>query len=839
MYSAKDLLVNLFVLLVIQPCFSIDSITANQTLEDGEFLISQGKIFQLGFFSPGSSGNRYIGVWYYKFPEQNVVWVANRDSPMINTSGVLAVDKTGQLVLFYRETPQVSIWSSNISLSGDNNNSAKLLDTGNLVLFKNTFSKKNFLWQGFDHPTDTYLPQMKIGYNKRTRKNTFITSWKSPENPEPGQYSYTLDVNGSVPQLFIYDGLKPLMRMGPWNGITYSGVPEYVVGDIDKISKLHYINNEEEVSTYYIVNDTRIITRFVLNDRGVAERLNWNSESQKWEASWTAPDGQCDTYANCGAFSTCNSFRVADQGCDCLPGYKDKSKGDSPTNSFEGCVRKPEALVCRNGEGFKKVSEVKVPDTINAQLRSDLGIKACNDFCLKNCSCTAYATANITNNIGCLTWYGELVDIREFSDGGQDLYLRVDHGELAKDSKKRILKVLLPVVFVIMLILVLAYWLLWNKKKRERENRNGELSNYFENDDVAFMERYSDVHATNERGTNSTEVHCFSLSTIIAATDNFSFSRKLGEGGFGTVYKGQLCGGHDIAVKRLSITSNQGLEEFRNEILLIAKLQHRNLVRLLGYCIQQEKMLIYEYLPNRGLDCFIFGGKSVLNWHTRFDIAMGIARGMIYLHQDSRLRIIHRDLKASNVLLDASMNPKISDFGMARIVGSNQNEDTTRRVVGTYGYMSPEYAMEGLFSIKSDVFSFGVLLLEIISGRRNSGSFNAENSLNLIGHVWDRWLEGQPLEVVDASLGDSYEVGEVLRCIHVGLLCVEESAAVRPTMSEVASMLCNERTTPSLPEQPAFINRATGYFGPVRSSSSSGIAAAAVTEMTVSLSEGR
>ncbi|KAK1359906.1 Non-specific serine/threonine protein kinase [Heracleum sosnowskyi] len=427
-------------------------------------------------------------------------------------------------------------------------------------------------------------------------------------------------------------------------------------------------------------------------------------------SAWTAPDGQCDTYANCGAFSTCNSFRVADQGCDCLPGYKDKSKGDSPTNSFEGCVRKPEALVCRNGEGFKKVSEVKVPDTINAP---------------KNCSWTAYATTNITNNIGCLTWYGELVDIREFSNGGQDLYLRVDHGELAKDSKKRILKVLLPVVFAITLILVLAYWLLWNKKKRERENRNGELSNCSENDDVAFMERYSDEHTTNERGTNSTEVHCFSLSTTIATIDNFSFSRKLGEGGFGTVYKGQLCGGHNMA--------------------------HRNLVRLLGYCIQQEKMLIYEYLPNRGLDCFIFGGKSVLNWHTRFDIAMGIARGMIYLHQDSRLRIIHRDLKASNVLLDASMNPKISDFGMARIVGSNQNEDTTRRVVGTYGYMSLEYAMEGLFSIKSNVFSFGVLLLEIISGRRNNSSFNSENSLNLIFHVWDQWLEGKPLEVVDAS----------------------------------------------------------------------------------------
>ncbi|WOH11733.1 hypothetical protein DCAR_0831224 [Daucus carota subsp. sativus] len=185
------------------------------------------------------------------------------------------------------------------------------------------------------------------------------------------------------------------------------------------------------------------------------------------------------------------------------------------------------------------------------------------------------------------------------------------------------------------------------------------------------------------------------------------------------------------------------------------------------------------------------------------------------------------------------MNPKISDFGMARIFGSEKNEETTKRVVGTYGYMSPEYAMEGHFSIKSDVFSFGVLLLEIISGRKNTSTFDAENSVNLIGHVWNCWLEDKPLDIVDPLLGESYEASEVLRCIQIGLLCVQESAAVRPTMSEVASMLCNERSPPSLPDQPAFINRTKAYAGPVRGSSSAGNETTTDTEMTVSIIEGR
>jgi serine/threonine protein kinase len=227
------------------------------------------------------------------------------------------------------------------------------------------------------------------------------------------------------------------------------------------------------------------------------------------------------------------------------------------------------------------------------------------------------------------------------------------------------------------------------------------------------------------------ELPLFEFQVLATATDNFSLSNKLGQGGFGPVYKGMLLEGQEIAVKRLSQASGQGLEELVTEVVVISKLQHRNLVKLFGCCIAgEERMLVYEFMPKKSLDFYIFDPREakLLDWNTRFEIINGICRGLLYLHRDSRLRIIHRDLKASNILLDENLIPKISDFGLARIFPGNEDEANTRRVVGTYGYMAPEYAMGGLFSEKSDVFSLGVILLEIISGRRNSHS-------TLLAHV--------------------------------------------------------------------------------------------------------
>ncbi|XP_028788534.1 cysteine-rich receptor-like protein kinase 10 [Neltuma alba] len=306
---------------------------------------------------------------------------------------------------------------------------------------------------------------------------------------------------------------------------------------------------------------------------------------------------------------------------------------------------------------------------------------------------------------------------------------------------------------------------------------------------------------------SSVESLQFDLDTIRTATNDFSPDNKLGQGGFGEVYKGVLPSGQELAVKRLSSGSKQGVGEFKNEVVTMAKLQHRNLVRLLGFCLdEEEKILIYEFLPNRSLDNFLFGleNQGKLNWSTRYKIIEGITRGMLYLHEDSRLKIIHRDLKASNVLLDKDLNPKISDFGMAKIFGVDQTQASTSRVVGTFGYMAPEYAMHGHISIKSDIYSFGVLILEIISGKKNTSFYISSYAEDLLSYAWRLWREGRPLELLDPSLRDSCSKNEVIKCIHMSLLCIQENPALRPTIQSIMVMLSSHSVTLSDPQEPAF-----------------------------------
>ncbi|KAL1201624.1 Cysteine-rich receptor-like protein kinase 8 [Cardamine amara subsp. amara] len=325
---------------------------------------------------------------------------------------------------------------------------------------------------------------------------------------------------------------------------------------------------------------------------------------------------------------------------------------------------------------------------------------------------------------------------------------------------------------------------------------------------VQRAKRTNEIEPTSERD-EITIIESLQLDyrTIQAATNNFSENNQIGRGGFGEVYKGTFSNGKEVAVKRLSKNSRQGEAEFKTEVVVVAKLQHRNLVRLLGFSLQgEERILVYEYMPNKSLDYFLFdpAKQVLLDWTRRYNIIGGIGRGIIYLHQDSRLTIIHRDLKASNILLDMDMNPKIADFGMARIFGLDQTEENTSRIVGTRGYISPEYAKHGQFSMKSDVYSFGVLLLEIISGRKNSSFDETDSAQDLITYAWRLWSNGTAIDLVDPIIIDNCQKSEVLRCIHIGLLCVQEDPIKRPTMSTIAVMLTSSTVTLPVPRQPGF-----------------------------------
>ncbi|KAF7119753.1 hypothetical protein RHSIM_Rhsim13G0164100 [Rhododendron simsii] len=698
------ILCSIFLLLLqYQFCTPTDTINITQALKDGDLLISSNQTFALGFFTPGKSTNRYLGIWYNKVSEQTVVWVANRGNPINNTSGSLSFDITGNLVVTGpdRNNP---VWSTNVSdPTVAKNSSAQLRDSGNLVVLD---SNGVVVWQSFDYPTNTLLPNLRFGVNRKTGLDRFLTSWKSGDDPGPGEYSFKMDLNGSS-QLFLYKGSDLVWRAGSWIGRGWSGIPEMTTTFIFNLS---YVEDQDEVTLSYSIRDPSISSRLVLNESGTLQRLTWNNNEHRWVEFYVAPKKPCDSYNYCGPNGICDPSNVGTGQfeCKCLPGFEPKSASDwYLRDGSGGCMRERGGQVCGSGEGFEKVPLAKVPNTWTAHVdRGVTGLKECESECLRNCSCNAYASADVSHGDGgCVTWYGDLMDSRVFSSGGQDLYIRVDAVELAQ----------------------------YLKSQRHSHGKKGMVA---------------------------------AIAASVAAVSLLAFFL--------------ICW------------------------LVVKKRRDRT----------------------KG---------SFIDWKMRFNIVLGIARGLLYLHQDSRLRIIHRDLKASNVLLDAEMNPKISDFGMAKIFGKDQIEANTNRVVGTYGYMSPEYAMEGLFSVKSDVFSFGVLLLEIITGRKNS-SYILDNSVNLIGHVWSLWQEGRALEIVGSWMTESDSDKEVLRCIHIALLCVEESANDRPNMSNVAFMLCNETALPP-PKQPAFIFKGAGNRPDTSSSASAG--AISINDITLSAIQAR
>ncbi|XP_019449118.1 PREDICTED: G-type lectin S-receptor-like serine/threonine-protein kinase At4g27290 [Lupinus angustifolius] len=776
--------------------FATDTITQLQSLTDGNTLVSEDGRFELGFFTPGTSINRYVGLWYKNIQVKTVVWVANRDNPIKDNSSMLSINTEGNLVLLNLDN--IVLWSTNTTTNGTTKASnivAQLLDSGNLVLREeNDSNAQNYLWQSFDYPSDTLLPGMKIGWNFKTGLNRRLIAWKSWDDPSRGDLIWGL-VPHNNPELVMWKGSQVFYRSGPAVGTQFSG--SSTLGSSSDINYT-FVFNKDELYFSHNFTDKSLLLILVLNQTtSSGQRLTWSSDTQTWRMSSLVPIDYCDTYNLCGPFGNCITG-VAPI-CSCLEGFRPKSQQNWSQGVWtQGCMHNGN-WSCRveSSDGFRKFSNMKMPDTTRSWLNESMTLEECKVKCWENCSCSAYANSNTRGQgSGCSMWFGDLLDLREISNGGQDLYIRLAASEIDQDakgdSKKKVIVIASTIssLCVMLIIFTLIYW--------KRRSKFKEIPEWTRDNN-------------NESKQEDLEVPLFDLSLVKHATNDFSTYNKLGEGGFGPVYKGKLPDGQEIAVKRLSQTSKQGLREFKNEVELCARLQHRNLVKVLGCCIQEdEKMLIYEFMANKSLDFFLFDSthNRLLEWPMRFYIICGIARGLLYLHQDSRLRIIHRDLKASNVLLDNEMNPKISDFGLARMCGGDQIEGNTNRVVGTYGYMAPEYAFDGLFSIKSDVFSFGILLLEIVSGKKSIGLSDPSHNRNLIGHAWKLWKDGMAMQLIDECLKESCVHLEALRCIHIGLLCVQHHPNDRPNMASVVVMLSSESVLAE-PKEPSFLIQKT------------------------------
>ncbi|MFS8015334.1 putative protein kinase RLK-Pelle-DLSV family [Helianthus anomalus] len=843
----------IFIFSLLLPTLSLDTITPTTPITLNQTLVSNQQVFELGFFSLDNNNNNnnwYIGIWYKQIEPKTYVWVANRDNPVNSSSGKLTIGGNGNIILLNQA--ETAVWTSNDSNYSVRavNTVAQLLDSGNFVLRPEGDERpESYIWESFKNPTDTLLPGMRLGWDRKTGVNRFLRSWKSGMDPGSGSYTFKMNVDG-FPEIFISAGVKRVYRSGPWNGKRFSGVPE--MKGVSVI-KFEFENNYNEVFYSYEMANKSDYSRLIMTSSGTLRRFTWIESSKTWNPYWFAPRDQCDEYRKCGPWGVCDAN--ASPLCKCMKGFRPKNQQAwDLRDGSDGCVRSSE-MDC-GSDGFRLMKNMKLPEGSKAFVDQTLSLSECSEICKRNCSCVAYANTNISENgSGCVIWAVDLLDMRQYADteGGQDLFVRAaasdsdqsptigTSGNGSGNNVVKIISITISLLAVVIILLVIFY--LWRKKMQRSKNSNidrkgpDERSHDFMINEGVIVTSKRDY--SGETTTDDLELPSFDFTTLVIATNNFSNANKLGQGGFGCVYQGILMEGKVVAVKRLSRTSGQGVEELKNEVRLIAKLQHRNLVRLLGCCIEvEEKLLVYEYMEHKSLNTYLFDKEKShqLDWQKRFDIISGIARGLLYLHQDSRFRIIHRDLKASNILLDKEMNPKISDFGMARIFGGDQTEAETKKVVGTHGYMSPEYAMDGLFSVKSDVFSFGVLVLEIVSGKKNRGFYYASNQLNLIGHIWNLWKEGNALELVDESIGVEFSQDEVLRCIQIGLLCVQEHAEDRPNMSKVLLMLSSDVINLPQPKYPGF---GLGKRDSEKGSSSKQDESLTLNELTVTILDGR
>ncbi|KAF8409411.1 hypothetical protein HHK36_005487 [Tetracentron sinense] len=411
---------------------AVDTITPTQTVRDGEMLVSSGERFELGFFSPGNSKNRYVGIWYKQITIPTVVWVANRDNPLTNSSGILRIGDEGNLILLNEAEASVMWWSNQ---SKADNPVAQLLDSGNLVIREaNDEDPQNYLWQSFDHPTDTLLP----------------------------------DPHG-FPEAFLLNRLVRQYRSGPWDGIGFSGVPEIKPSSIFNFS---FTSNQEEVYYSFSLKNESFVSRLMVNHSGQLQRYTWLETDRFWNLFWLAPKDQCDNYRECGAYGICDMN--ASPVCKCVKGFEPKNPDDwYLRDGSGGCIKKSE-FDCEKGYWFLTLKGMKLPDTSLSFADKSMTLKECEalsriqpknelahfsnvtgscmsrlDACSfssrphsivayrdkKNCSCTAYANSDITGGgTGCLIWTGDLMDLWEYTEGGQDLYVRVAASELVDST---------------------------------------------------------------------------------------------------------------------------------------------------------------------------------------------------------------------------------------------------------------------------------------------------------------------------------------------------------------------------------------------------------------------
>ncbi|XP_066310453.1 G-type lectin S-receptor-like serine/threonine-protein kinase At2g19130 isoform X2 [Miscanthus floridulus] len=761
------------------PSRAEDTVAAGQPLSGGQSLVSKRGKFRLGFFQPDNSTQRwYLGIWYNQISVHTTVWVANRVTPISDPeSSQLSISSDRNMVILdHSSSRSTVVWSTNVTTGITSNSTVGvILDNGNLVL-ADASNTSAVLWQSFDHFGDTWLPGGKLGRNKLTGEVTRLVAWKGYNDPTPSLFALELDPRGSSQYLLNWNGSEQYWSSGNWTGTAFAAVPEMTSTGASPVSEytFGYVDGANESYFVYDVTDESVVTRFQVDVTGQIQFLTWVAAGNEWVLFWSEPKRQCDVYSVCGPFGVCTDNALPS--CTCPRGFRERDLAEwLQDDHTAGCARNTALQPCsaaaardgqkkhgsRNDDRFYTMPNMRLPS--NAQSTAAASAHDCELACLRNCSCTAFSYSVG----GCSLWYGDLINLQDTTSsgtgGGSSISIRLAASEFSSNGNTKTLIVGLVVggfVAAVTAIVLATIFILRSRRIKSLRRVEGSL--------VAFT--YRDLRLVTK-----------------------NFSEKLGGGAFGSVFKGALPDPDAtlVAVKKLEGV-RQGEKQFRAEVSTIGTTQHVNLIRLLGFCSEgSNRLLVYEHMPNGSLDRHLFGASSshgVLSWDARYQIALGIARGLDYLHEKCRDCIIHCDIKPENILLDDALVPRVADFGLAKLMGRDFSRVlTTMR--GTVGYLAPEWIAGTAVTTKADVFSYGMMLFEIVSGRRNVGQ-RADGTVDFFPSTAVSLLfDGDVSSAVDGQLGGNADVAQVERACKVACWCVQEDESLRPSMGTVVQVL--------------------------------------------------
>ncbi|KAD7116509.1 hypothetical protein R6Q59_006735 [Mikania micrantha] len=760
----------------------------------GDFLRSVNRNYTAAIKNPQPSSSSFYLVVYHS-ASHTVVWTANRNTP-ISSSGQFRLSATG---ISIHDDSEDSVWSTPEFSSTVA--SLQLLDSGNIILLDRF---NTTLWQSFDFPTDTIVSGQRFLVGKS------LIAYSSPSDYSDGEYTFMLTSTTGMLQ---------------WQGLTYYEL------SMDSRS----IQNSAQFVSYLMVNGSgfnligesgsEIVTKVLMppvvsdsdyrilkiSNDGYLVVLRYTNNN--WVTDFASPVDRCRSPSRCGKLGLCSSG-----GCSCPPGYHIDPKTNFGCSLSDNSLSLPES--CNGDETRPPEDYVYVPIGkglmyfsiyFTNPARNNVGLSTCEALCSSNCSCLGFYYGNRSES--CYLIGNHLGSIILSSNKEEDDKLGFikaislssssnnQNGTTASDFPV-IGLVLLPVSGVL-LISIVAIWMCIRTQKNRKKNKMKPIPKKFVDDS------YSD---DTEKFLIAGLPVRFKHEDLVHATMNFS--TPIGSGGFGKVYKGVLRDKTVVAVKKITALGSQGMKEFFTEIAIIGNIHHVNLVKLKGFCTHvRDRFLVYEYMSRGSLDRTLFGTGPALEWKDRFEIAVGTARGLAYLHSGCEQKIIHCDVKPENILLNDDLQVKISDFGLAKLLSPEQSGlFTTMR--GTRGYLAPEWLTNEAISDKTDVYSYGMVLLELIQGRKNCGhapilSFEnptpstecpSSGSSGLLNPPRARSIyfplqalemheEGRYLDLVDPRLSGRVTKHEAEKLVKVALCCLHENPSLRPTMANVVTML--------------------------------------------------